>query len=160
MKEETRQIGERRYTVTMLPLAQWQQLRDAVWPTLMGVIPDIVDRGETPTVEQFADVVRSMSVLLPLQPESYRTVIRLLHECSSVEGKPGRLSNIAEIWWAEQGYADLGEWLAFALEIQLVPFLRGLPLVSLRRLSRDRPSLSPITSTGISGDSSGEGTGL
>jgi len=159
VRSESRKIGGHRYTVTMLLLDQWQDLRDAVWPTLMGVIPDVVEADKV-TKEQLTDVVRSASVLLPLQPESYRTAIRLLHECSEVDGQAGRLSDVGEIWWAEQGYAELGEWLAFALEIQLVPFLHSLPLASLRRLAQGRPSASPITSTGMSGGLSAKGTGL
>lgn len=154
MKSETRQIGDHRYTVTMLPLSQWQQLRDAVWPTLIGVLPDLLDRDESPSAEELADAVRSASIMLPLQPESYRAALKILHECSTVEGKTGYLSTIAEIWWAETGYAELGEWLAFALEVQLVPFLSGAPLASLRRMAQGRQSASQITSIGMSGGSS------
>lgn len=158
MRSESCQIGGRKYTVTMLPLSQWQQLRDAVWPTLMGVIPDVVEKGGKPSTKQLSDVIRSVSVLLPLQPESYRTAIRLLQEASEVEGQAGRLSNVGEIWWAETGYSDLGEWIAFALEVQLVPFCSGLPLESLHRLAQGKQSQSLGTSTGISGGSSEGGT--
>lgn len=160
MRTETRQIGEHTYEVTMLPLMQWQQLRDAVWPTLMGVIPDIVEGSDKPTPEQFSDVIRSVSILLPLQGDSYRTAMKLLQESSKVEGRPGYIANIAELWWAEAGYAELGEWFAFALEVQLVPFLSGLPLASLNRLAQARRSASQTTSIGRSGGSSAGGMAL
>ena len=153
MREESRQIGEHRYTVTMLPLAQWQDLRDAVWPTLMGLTPDIVDSGGDPGEDQYRDLIRSVSVLLPLQPDSYRAALRLLQTCAKVDGQQGYLSSVGEVWWAQQGYAELSEWVAFSLEVQLVPFLRGLPLASLHRLSKVRQSQSRSTSIGTSGGS-------
>jgi len=157
MKSETRQIGEHTYTVMMLPLSQWQQLRDAIWPTLMGVIPDIIDHADAPTAEQLTDVVQSASVLLPLQGEAYRAALKVLQACSQVEGRPGYISNIAELWWSDTGYAELGGWLAFALEVQFVPFLCGLPFVGLHRLVESTRSQSPLTLSGRSGGLSAGG---
>lgn len=161
MITETRKIGDNDYTVTMLPLAQWQALRNDIWPTLMGILPGVIDDlgdHHLPTREQLVDVVRSVSVMLPLQPAAYERIIKLLHACSSVSGQPGYLSNVAEMYWAKIRYAEMGEWLAFALEVQIVPFLSGLPLVSLHRLARVKASLSPSMSTGRHGDSFGRDT--
>lgn len=148
----SREIGEHTYEVTTLPLAKWQRLKAVVWPVLMGMLPDTMTGVKRPSDEQLTDIVRSVSILLPLQEEASKTAVKILQECSKVEGRPGYLSSIGEVYWAETSYAEFGGWLAFALEVQFVPFLRALPLESLGRLSgAARESRSQVTSTGPSG---------
>ena len=150
---EQRTIGGHVYTVSILTLTLWRQLQTAVWPVIVGLLPDLVERKEQLTKDEIVDVVASASVLLPLQTEAHDKVLSLLEACTRVDGEKGFLSNSSELFWAECGYAEFGTWLSFALEVQLVPFLKGLPLNSLRRLSgpKEKPSRSQAISTGMSG---------
>lgn len=159
---ERRQIGGHTYEVTMPPLTPWQQIKEAVWPTLMGLLPDASDESGA-SREVLVDVVRALSVLLPLQPESHARALKILHDYSTVDGQAGPLSRVSEVWWSQAGYAEFGAWQAFALEVVLVPFLCELPLAAIHRLAaKARASASRITSPGIGpyGTSSAGGMGL
>jgi len=144
---ETRHIGGHTYEISRLPFGQWRTLQEAVWPVIGPMLPLMAEKPETWTAEK---VVRASSLILPMHEGLQGKAIPILGSVTRVEGQKGTLDRFAEVWWAEQGYEYFAQWLVAALEVQLVPFLTGLPLAELGALASPDPATSPFP-TGSTG---------
>jgi len=162
MPTHSKRILEHDYTVAVLPYGDFRRLQVAIWPVVLPILTQYIeqkDRKDTPwTLER---VVKMVAMLLPLYAEAHRLTIEELAKVTRVEGQRGSLDKFAEVWWAESGYQGLQSWLEFALEVQLVPFLRGVSLDEIALLNQSTRSAalqSPTTSTGTFGGSFGGGS--
>lgn len=157
LPHQDRLIGAHRYRVTMLPMGRWLRLEGLV----VGIAGPALGEALAEARGTLADLggidVRDLggalrAIAQRATPEAQQELLELVADATQVEGEKGfsPLPWSRQITWWPRCMAELGPFVAFALEVQLADFFGGLLTVAGARIagqpeSTSEPDESPTT---------------